>query len=563
MTHDATEPTTTALRRDAMWARVGGEVDVLVVGGGINGAGIARDAAARGLSVLVCEQNDLAYGTSSRSSKLVHGGLRYLEQGELGLVFESVNERGTLMKLAPHLVTPLGFLVPIYKGRKPGLATLRAGILLYEGLSLFRSPKPARSLTPAEAAQAAPGLATRDLKGAPLYYDCATDDARLTLETAIDAARRGAVIATWARVESFVHGTGGVVRGAVVRDVLSGETRQVRAGIVVNATGPWTDRTLSMAKPGPRWLRPTKGVHLVVPRASLPVEHCVACFHPDDNRYLFVIPWGDHTYVGTTDTDFEGTAEDVCASHDDVRYLLRAVHHYFPERGVGEGDVVSTWAGLRPLIDPGENVSESKVSREERIETSGDGVVTVAGGKLTTYRAMAKHVVDAALHELSLRAAAPQALRVPNTEHAPLPGGEAFPAAGLPALIATLTEQARGALGPATIELLAHTYGTRAAEVVKLALELPALAAPLSPNRPEIVAQVDYAIDHELAATVCDVEVRRTQLFYRAEDQGLSAAPVIAERFVVKLGWSEETRARELARYEAEVALSRRWRQEP
>ncbi|MBN8616746.1 MAG: FAD-dependent oxidoreductase, partial [Deltaproteobacteria bacterium] len=176
-----------SLTRAKMWSEVGRDVDLLVIGGGINGAGIARDAAARGLSVLVCEQNDLAYGTSSRSSKLVHGGLRYLEQGELGLVFESVSERGTLMKLAPHLVTPLGFLVPIYKGRKPGLAMIRAGILIYEGLSLFRSPKPARSLTPAQAAEAAPGLSQTNLKGAPLYFDCSTDDARLTLETAIDA----------------------------------------------------------------------------------------------------------------------------------------------------------------------------------------------------------------------------------------------------------------------------------------------------------------------------------------------------------------------------------------
>jgi glycerol-3-phosphate dehydrogenase len=546
-----------------MWSRVGqSEVDVLIIGGGINGAGIARDAAARGLRVLLCEQNDLAYGTSSRSSKLVHGGLRYLEQGALGLVFESVSERGTLMKLAPHLVTPLGFLVPIYKGRKPGLATIRAGILLYEGLSLFRSPKPARSLSPQQAAEVAPGLSLQDLKGAPLYYDCATDDARLTLETAADAAARGATITTWARVERLVTGAGGLVRGAIVRDVLGGESREIKTGVVINATGPWTDRTLGMGAKGPRWLRPTKGVHLVVPRAKLPVEHCVACFHPDDNRYLFVIPWGDHTYVGTTDTDYEGAVEDVCASHDDVRYLLRAVHHYFPSREVGEADVVSTWAGLRPLIDPGDDVSESKVSREEKIEASADGIVTVAGGKLTTYRAMAEAVVDAAIEQLALRGATHAALRTAGTEHAPLPGGHEYPSGGLAALTASLTERAAGAVSSETIALLASTYGTRAARVIDLAKADAALAAPLSPGRPEILAQVDFAIDEELAATVCDVEVRRTQLFYRAADQGLSAMDAIASRFVAKLGWSPETRAREVARYEAEVALSRRWRDE-
>jgi len=546
-----------------MWSRLGGvEVDILVVGGGINGAGIARDAASRGLSVALCEQNDLAYGTSSRSSKLVHGGLRYLEQGELGLVFESVSERGTLMRLAPHLVTPLGFLVPVYKGAKPPLALIRAGILIYEGLSLFRSPKAHTTLSALEASRVAPGLRTEGLRGAPLYYDCATDDARLTLETAIDAAERGAVIATWTRVERFIRGAGDLVRGAVVRDVLRGESREVRARIVINATGPWTDRTLAMGSPGQHWLRPTKGVHLVVPREKLPVEHCVACFHPDDGRYLFVIPWGDCTYVGTTDTDYEGPIEDVCASGADIRYLLRAVSHYFPSRAVAEGDVTATWAGLRPLIDPGDQVSESKVSREERIDTNLDGVVTVAGGKLTTYRAMASEVVDAALEQLALRSVAPVGLRPPDTTAVPLPGGRSFPAGGLEALVGELEAEAGTLVSAESLRLLAATYGTRARAILALVRQQPELGAPIVDGRPEILAQVDHAIEHELAATVCDVETRRTQLFYRDPDQGLAAAPRIAARFVEKLGWSEADVAAEIARYRGEVELSRRWRQE-
>lgn len=546
-----------------MWARVGGpEVDVLVVGGGINGAGIARDAASRGLSVVLCEQNDLAYGTSSRSSKLVHGGLRYLEQGEIGLVFESVSERGTLMRLAPHLVTPLGFLVPVYRGAKPPLALIRAGILIYEGLSLFRSPKPHRTLGAADAERQAPGLRTEGLRGAPLYFDCATDDARLTLETAIDAAERGAVISTWTRVERFLRGAGGLVRGAVVRDVLRDETREVRARIVINATGPWTDRTLALGSPGQRWLRPTKGVHLVVARDKLPVEHCVACFHPDDGRYLFVIPWGDRTYVGTTDTDYDGPIEDVCATGEDVRYLLRAVSHYFPSREVAEADVMATWAGLRPLIDPGDHVSESKVSREERIDTNVDGVVTVAGGKLTTYRAMASEVVDAAVEQLALRALAPVGLRPADTIALPLPGGRGFPEGGPDALARELEAEASSLVSAETARLLAATYGTRARSVLELVRARPGLGAPLVEGRPEILAQVDHAIDHELAATICDVEVRRTQLFYRDRSQGLAAAPRIAERFVEKLGWSEEDVRVEIERYGREVELSRRWRQE-
>jgi len=550
--------THTPAEREAMWQRVGQDVDVLIIGGGINGAGIARDAASRGLSVLLCEKNDLAYGTSSRSSKLVHGGLRYLEQGEIGLVFESVTERAVLMKLAPHLVTALGFIVPIYKGKKPSLPLITVGIFVYEALSLFRSPKPHRTLSAVEAERAAPGLRIDKLNGAPLYYDCATDDVRLTLETSIDAAEKGATIATWTEVESFVRGAGGLVRGCVVRNVLTGETKTVNAGVVVNATGPWTDETLSMGKPGERWIRPTKGVHLVVPFARLPVEHCVACFHPDDGRYLFVIPWGDHTYVGTTDTDYAGAIEDVCASRADIDYLLRCVSHYFPSREVTPADVTSTWAGLRPLI-AADDVSESKVSREEKIAVNPEGVVTVAGGKLTTYRAMAELVVDKALEALSLRNYATPKLDAPDTKNEPLPGGRSFPEGGHDALTKQLTEEGEGHIDAATASLLASSYGTRAFELLALVKTEPALGNKLTEGRPEILAQVRYGVTQELAATVCDIAMRRTQLYYRDTNQGLDATAAIAGEMQRLLGWSDEEKAREVARYEAEVALSRRW----
>ena len=555
--------------RETMWGRVGPDVDMLIIGGGINGAGIARDAASRGMSVLLCEKNDLAYGTSSRSSKLVHGGLRYLEQGEIGLVFESVSERAVLMKLAPHLVTGLGFLVPIYKGKKPSLPLITVGIFVYEALSLFRSPKPHRTLSAAEAERAAPGLRTDKLNGAALYYDCATDDVRLTLATSIDAAEKGATIATWTQVESFVRGAGGLVRGAVVKNVLTGQTRTVNAGVVVNATGPWTDETLAMGKKGERWIRPTKGVHLVVPFARLPVEHCVACFHPDDGRYLFVIPWGDHTYVGTTDTDYTGSIEDVCASRSDIDYLLRAVTHYFPSREVTTEDVTSTWAGLRPLI-AATGVSESKVSREEKIAVNAEGVVTVAGGKLTTYRAMAALVVDKAIEALTLRNYPSPKLQPSDTKNQPLPGGRDFPAnengkqgpEGHAALTKQLAEAGDGLIGEATASLLASSYGTRAFDVLALVKAEPALGEELTQGRPEILAQVRYGVQHELAATVCDIAMRRTQLYYRDVNQGLDAVPSIANEMQRLLGWSEEHKALEVARYEAEVALSRRWKSE-
>jgi glycerol-3-phosphate dehydrogenase len=319
--------------RAEMWDRLGGEVDLLVVGGGITGCGIARDAAMRGLSVALVEMRDFAFGTSSRSSKLVHGGLRYLEHYEFSLVFEAVSERRTLLDIAPHLVNPLGFLFPVYEGGKRNLWFINAGMWVYEGLSLFRSPKRYRKLSRSEVETMEPALRHAGLKGAPLYYDCATDDARLTLENAIDAARMGSAVANWTRLTSFLKNENGRVVGGVVQDALTGELKEVRAHAVINATGPWTDRTVAMSKPlsTGELLRPTKGVHIVVHRDKLPVEHAVVCSHPTDGRVLFAIPWGDQTYIGTTDTDYRGDPADVHATGSDVDYLIDAALAYFPD----------------------------------------------------------------------------------------------------------------------------------------------------------------------------------------------------------------------------------------
>ena len=402
-------------KREDMWGRLDEAVDVLVIGGGITGAGIARDAARRGLKVAVVEQRDLAFGTSSRSSKLVHGGLRYLESYEFSLVFESVSERRVLMDLAPHLVNPLGFLFPVYKGSRQSLFVINAGMWLYDGLSLFRSPKIHKKLKPKEVAELEPAVKQEGLKGAPLYYDCSTDDARLTVETALDAVAHGAIIATYARVESFLKDDNGRIQGAVVKCQTTGELKEVRASVVVNATGPWTDKTMAMS--GTRkgnLLRPTKGVHIVVEFDKLPIQHAVVCFHPTDERVLFALPWGDRTYIGTTDTDYQGDEAEVAATLTDVDYLIEASNTYFPNHPVERADVIATWAGLRPLIAPpsdgdgdedaedGGEVSESKVSREHQILVGQDGLITIAGGKLTTYRKMAGELVDTAVDLLRL-----------------------------------------------------------------------------------------------------------------------------------------------------------------
>lgn len=535
--------------------------DVLIIGGGITGAGAARDAAMRGLSVCLVEAEDLAFGTSSRSSKLVHGGLRYLEQGELGLVFESVSERRVLMDIAPHLVNPLGFLFPVYKGKGRSVFELDVGMWLYDGLSLFRSPKLHRTLKPKQVRAEEPGLLQEGLAGAPLYYDCATDDARLTLENALDARARGANVLTHTRVTGFLR-EGGRIRGVKAHDMLTGEDRTLEARVVINATGPWTDLTRSLGGEQKALLRPTRGVHIVVDAARLAPHHALICAHPVDGRVLFVIPWGDRTYIGTTDTDDHGRPEDVHASRADVDYLLAAANHYFPAQSgpaLAHDDVISTWAGLRPLLS-GEG-SESSLSREHAIFVDNDGLITIAGGKLTTYRKMAAQLVDQAVMLLRLTGAGMDA-REAATAKEPLPGGAGWPANDDHEAVATaVVEASGGALDLATGRLFAGVYGARATRVAARVVTDPSGAAPIVAGRPERMVQVDVAVEEELAKRLSDVMVRRTQLYFRDHDQGLGAAEAVAERMANSLGWSRERHDAEVARYAAEVALSRRWRE--
>lgn len=550
--------------RQRMWEALGEPSDVVVIGGGITGAGIARDAARRGLRVALVEQRDLAHGTSSRSSKLVHGGLRYLEQGEISLVFEAVSERRILMDIAPHLVNPLGFLFPVYKKSRRGLWMINAGMWLYDGLSLFRSPKVHRTLKPAEVAEEEPALDTTELTGAPVYYDCATDDARLTLETALDAAACGAVIATYAKVKAFHHGPDGRIVAVTVEDTLTGATKELRAHAVINATGPWTDKTLQLAQGSgaPHLLRPTKGVHIVVDRAKLPVQHAVVAMHPKDGRVLFAIPWGDRTYVGTTDTDYEGDPAEVAATRADVDYLLEAAKAYFPRHPLQHDDVIATWAGLRPLMSTDASVKESSVSREHQIVVGQDGLVTIAGGKLTTYRRMAAEVVDKAIDVLRLKSNLPRRTRAAATDVEPLPGAVGWPEDDDHDRVARqVMEASSGHLDAAQARHLADTYGMRGIDLARRVASDPVQATPLVEDRPEILGQVDWAVREELAACIVDVLVRRTQIFHRDRDQGLGAAPAVGRRMAGLLGWDDARLASELADYEREVARSRRWRQ--
>lgn len=556
--------------RREMWERLGADVDVLVVGGGITGAGIARDAVRRGLRVALVEMHDLAFGTSSRSSKLVHGGLRYLEQGEIGMVFESVSERRILMDLAPHLVNPLGFIFPVYRGSRHNLFVINTGMWLYDGLSLFRSPKRHRKLKPSEVVKIEPALDSQGLKGAPLYYDCSTDDARLTIETALDAAAEGAIVCTGAKVRRFLKGDDGRISGAVVEDTLHGEgTKEVLAKVVINATGPWTDATRALSSiPGQehrRVLRPTKGIHIVVDAAKLPVQHAIVCFHPEDERVLFAIPWGDRTYIGTTDTDFVGDPKDVAATRADVDYLVAAANRYFPRHQLEVGDVIATWAGLRPLIAPPvkAGMSESDVSREHEILVGRDGLLTIAGGKLTTYRRMAAEVVDSAVKLLKLTGQPALSLQPARTDEIPLLGGRGWPENDdHDAVAAEVRAASDELLEPDVARHLADNYGMRALDIAARVKATPSLAVRLVAGRPEVLGQVRFAAEEELAASVSDVMVRRTQLFYRDFDQGLGCVDVVADELARALDWDSRARQESVEAYRAEVALSRRWKSE-
>src|SRR2546430_1300209 len=417
-------------RAAALTSMAAEPVDVLVIGGGITGAGIARDAALRGFRTAVVDKGDLGGGTSSLSSRLIHGGIRYLEQGQFRLVFEASRERRVLLGIAPHLVHPLPFLFPVYRGARVPAWKLRAGMWVYDLLAAFHNVRAHRWLGRKATQRLEPGLRDKELKGAALYYDAQTDDARLVIANMRSAAQAGALVASYAAVTALIK-PDGRVGGATVRDGLTGRASTVRALVVVNATGPWVDRVrrLDDARAEPL-LRPTKGVHVAVPRKRVGHTRAVTLTSPIDGRVMFVLPWGDLSYIGTTDTDEDASPDEVRATADDVVYLLRSANAFFPHARLAPADIIASWVGLRPLLRPPRDVTPSASSREHPVVASASGLLTVAGGKLTTYRVMARDLVDrvaARLRELDGR---PRAPRVP-TDRLPLPGGETADLEGL------------------------------------------------------------------------------------------------------------------------------------
>jgi glycerol-3-phosphate dehydrogenase len=516
--------------------------DLLIIGGGINGAGIARDAAMRGLRTILAEQNDLGSGTSSRSSRLIHGGLRYLEQGEFGMVLEANRERRTLQRIAPHLVWPLPFVFPVHQGDRISRWQLAAGMMLYDLLALFRNVRTHRMLGKRGMLEAEPMLRDRGLLGGARYYDAQCDDARLVVATARSAIHHGALVAHYMAVRSLERTAGRVV-GAQLEDRLTGERGVVRASVVVNATGPWADRVRRLEDAGAApLLQPTKGVHVVVDRSRIDHRDAVAFTSPIDGRVMFVLPWGDLTYIGTTDTDTSEPPEELKVSADDVVYLLRSANARFPSARLSLEDVRASWAGLRPLLLDRDRRHESIRPREHAIVQGSGGMLTVVGGKLTTYRSMSAEVVDQAMRELRHRDGRPRQAEA-RTDEEPLPGGEA-------ADLSQFRERGLelGIPAPSVDHLLRH-YGTEAAGIFNLGGADRGLLRRLLPPHPSIEAEVVHAVRRELAQTVEDVLVRRFHLFYEHPDQGAAAAQRVAELMGEELGWSSSRVAEEAARY--------------
>jgi glycerol-3-phosphate dehydrogenase len=470
--------------------------DVLVVGGGIVGAAVARDAALRGLSVALVEKGDFGSGTSSKTSKLVHGGLRYLEQGRVGLVREGLRERRTLLRIAPGLVEPLALALPLRADdpRPPWQVAL--GLALYDGLARERSLGPHRMLSARAALRLEPRLEADGLRSAAVYSDCRMDDARLCLETALDAERRGAVCVNHAAVLSLARGPRGI-EGALLEDGATGRRVHVSARAVVNATGPWADALRRESDPAaaPR-LAPTKGVHLVLPRAS---SQALFVRSRDDGRMVFVLPWEGHSLVGTTESE-AGDLDDLHATSDEVDYLLRVLARALPSVEAGPKDVVATFAGARPLLSYGKG-SSTIASREHAVEVDRNGLVSVMGGKYTTHRSMAEAAVDVVVERFGFPA------RPCATARAPLrrPARESR---------LDLWRDVAGLLSPDRLRRILLRYGQSAWDVLALVREDPSLAEPVCPHHDVALAELAHGARSEAATTVEDLLLRRTKVGY-------------------------------------------------
>ena len=518
------------LSRDEQLASLGRPLDVLVIGGGITGAGVALDAVTRGYRVGLVEQADFASGTSSRSTKLIHGGIRYLARGELKLVGEALRERARLLRLAPHLVRPQPFLIPLYEGltRPLGVAVaaslrpavpwgVRAALWAYDRLAQMPTMRH-RRLTVEDAVSLVPALSTTGLRAAFLFYDARTDDVRLTLGVLALARRFGAATANYAQVRSLAYAQNRV-SGARVEDRLTSRTLDVRARHVVNATGVWAERVAAMDGAPPFRIRPSKGAHLVLRGQVLPSETAVVIPQTDDGRLAFLVPWSGRVILGTTDDRYDGGLDTAAASEADVTFLLRQANRVLRQQ-IDVSDVLGIYAGLRPLVEGGG--SSGDLPREHAVVESAGGLVSIVGGKLTSYRKMAEDTVD-------MLAQRDGGHRPCRTRTLPLASAEDLGAAQ--------QALARSGLSNGVQQHLLAAYGPAATEVAAIAGGDPAGRAPLAEDLPVLAAEVVYACRHEMALTLADMMFLRTRLSILCEDGGAGAVSRVADLMAGALGW--------------------------
>lgn len=525
--------------RDALKALSSEKFDVLVIGGGINGVGAALDAASRGLKVALVEPRDLASGTSSRSSKLIHGGLRYLEQYDFRLVREALQEREALVtSLAPHLVKPVAFLYPLHEKLKDR-TYVGAGLALYDVLRGFQRALPwHKHLSQKNVAQVAPSLRQDIVTGAIKYFDAQVDDARYTMMVARTAARHGAVIATGVSCESLIK-EGKRVIGAVVRNVETGEHINVSAGATVMCAGVWSDDLHERfgLKAGYE-VRMSKGAHIVLPGAAIKSEVGIILKTPVS--VLFVIPWGDKWIVGTTDTDYKGDRDEPLANRDDIDYILAQANRIL-EPALRYEDIIGVYAGLRPLVSRKADASTTKLSREHTVDRPAPGFVSIAGGKYTTYRVMAEDVIDLAGKELH------KEVRDSTTDRLPIVGADGYNA--LVQQVPLISSETH--LPESTVTHLLDRYGSLISEILELISHDSSLARPLGGGLPYLRAEIYYAVSHEGARSVEDVVARRTRIAFEAEKNGSALLEDIADIIAPLLDWSRKDRAESIGKYRA------------
>ncbi len=537
-------------RSDALRRLESTDFDVVVIGGGITGVGCALDAASRGLRVALIERDDFASGTSSKSSKLVHGGIRYLQQGDIRLVYEALAERQILRRNAPHLVKVLPFLIPIFstKGvvnRKLARA-MGTAMWMYDLTGGLRIGKMHKRVSKKQALEWFPTLPADKLMPSYLYYDAEADDARLVVTVARTAALRfDATLVNRTEVVDLQKDSNGNVNGVTVK--ADGRTFTVSTKAVVNAAGVWSDdvRALDEAE-HPRSIRPAKGVHITVPWSKVRNTVAAVIPVPGDKRSVFVVPWGQFTFVGTTDTDYTGPIDDPQCNENDVEYLLRALNGSITET-VTTDDILGTWAGLRPLVaDPEASGRTADLSRRHKVRRSDSGVVTITGGKLTTYREMAADTIDEVLSEVLEADRITRFRRRSKTKHIKIHGANGYE---------DLVDSADtiSPLGGDQVRRLADRYGSDATTVLAIAESDQSLAEPLVPGLHYLRAEAIFAVRYEMATTVDDILSRRTRARLETRDASADAAAAVAALLAPELGWDEAEQARQVADYRARI----------